>query len=835
MRRKKIGKIIVLTLCGIGLFCCIAYCALFLLLQSPASLKYLASLFGYEVSAGAMSFSPGLSGRIEDLRIKDASSGLTVVCAKVTIKNPLNILLKGRIDGLVLQNPRLTFRSRDSKSDRSFLKKLPDVRLLDIRNAEIDYPAGSEQEIRLADFNLTVKDFSPNKGGHISLQSNFSYKSGADTRTSVKGTIAAMVQLAGFYPIPYGQGSIELTVGSGEYLSGNKTILLNEISLVAKLVYDKRTETFTVDSMTGKSREFGTIKAAAKAVMTGSMPWSLGLSVSSMDFSKVVGFVRPFLKKDLKGWTMKGKGGVETALQGTYADKQRSFSGTIALSFKETGASSPDGSLSAQGVSGAVVLKMKYSSPEQKLAFNLTSVQRHGEQLWKDYYNNLNGQQASVTAEGTFIFTRDIPFSVNAKLDIFQTGEYSVSMSGNKSDWSAKVMAANVSHEKVIEKMLKEYLNSSTSGLKGFSATGYSSLETEIRRSEGATYVSGKYTMTDTAINAPDMQLSVSTISANLPFDLVYPYSARGNLVAPAQGSIRFTDIRKGKLLIGNLQIPVTIARNMLEVTERVVIPIFSGNIQIYDAIVDDLLSPDMQVRFGLKIENINLGSLTQSLLNTELPGTINADFGVMNYQNNRMMSEGTAVINVFGGEIQAANFFAQDITLPSRKFGGDITFKDINLEQVTRKIAVGKMSGIIRGSLKGFVMEYGQPAGFILEVESVKKAGIKQQISADAINNISILGTGAGSVLSKGITKYFKDFPYSRIGIRSVLRNDQFMVNGTIIEGDKEYLVRRGFFRGVDVINQNRNNAISFRDMEERIKRISRPAGAKPDGILVQ
>jgi hypothetical protein len=835
MRRGKIGKIIVLTFCAIGLLCCIAYTALFLVLQSPASLKYLASVFGYEVSARAMSFSPGLSGRIEELIIKDASSGLSVVCPTVTIKNSLALLLTGEIESLEIGNPRLAFRSSAGRSDLSFLKKLPDVRLLDIQNAEIAYLAGKEQEVMLTGFNLTVKDFSPKKGGHVSLRSDFRYRSRADTGISAKGKIAAMVQMAGFYPIPYGQGSIDLTVGSGKYLSGTRTVSLKDLSLGTKLAYDRRTETFAVDSITGKSRELGAIKVAARALMAGSMPWSLNLSMSSMDFSKVFGVARPFLNNDLKGWTVKGRGGVEAALQGTYADAQLSFSGTISLSFKETGAGSPDGSISAQGASGTVVLHMKYSSPEQKLAFNLSSVQRHGEQLWKDYYNDLKGQQASVTADGTVTLTRDLPFSVIAKLDLFQTGEYSAGISGTRQDWSMKVMAAQVSHEKVIETMLKEYLNSSLSGLKGFSATGFSSLETVIRHSGGATYVSGIYTMTDTAINAPDLQLSVRTISVDLPFDLVHPSSAWEKPVSRMPGSIRFTDIQSKRFSLGDLHIPVVIARNMLEVPERVVIPFYSGKIEISDVMADDLLAPDMQVRFGLKIENINLGNLTQKLLDVEMPGAINADFGVMSYQNNRLMSEGTAVINVFGGEIKAGNFFAQDITLPSRKFGGDITFKDINLEEMTGKIAIGRMSGEIRGSLKGFTMEYGQPSGFILEVESVKKKGITQQISSDAINNISILGAGAGSVLGKGITKYFRNFPYSKIGFRCVLKNDQFAINGTILEGDKEYLVRKGLFRGVDVINQNRKNVISFRDMEERIKRISRPAGAKSGGMLVQ
>ena len=67
------------------------------------------------------------------------------------------------------------------------------------------------------------------------------------------------------------------------------------------------------------------------------------------------------------------------------------------------------------------------------------------------------------------------------------------------------------------------------------------------------------------------------------------------------------------------------------------------------------------------------------------------------------------------------------------------------------------------------------------------------------------------------------------------MLNNDQFSINGTIHEGGKEYLVRRGFLRGVDVVNQNPNNVISFRDMRERTQRIFRSPQTAPGGIEVR
>jgi hypothetical protein len=97
-----------------------------------------------------------------------------------------------------------------------------------------------------------------------------------------------------------------------------------------------------------------------------------------------------------------------------------------------------------------------------------------------------------------------------------------------------------------------------------------------------------------------------------------------------------------------------------------------------------------------------------------------------------------------------------------------------------------------------------------------------------------SILGTGADSALNRGITRFFRDYPYSKIGFRCVLTNDQFSVNGTIHEGGTEYLVRRGFLRGVDVVNRNPENVISFKDMQERVGRLARSPQTEPIGVDV-
>jgi hypothetical protein len=118
----------------------------------------------------------------------------------------------------------------------------------------------------------------------------------------------------------------------------------------------------------------------------------------------------------------------------------------------------------------------------------------------------------------------------------------------------------------------------------------------------------------------------------------------------------------------------------------------------------------------------------------------------------------------------------------------------------------------------------YGQPQKFDLLLETVKTKGVPQRISVKALDNIARIGGGQSPFvgLAGSFAMFFKEFPYKKIGLRASLENDVFKVNGTIKEGGNEYLVKRGGFSGVNVVNQNPDNRISFKDMVKRVKRIT-------------
>ena len=61
---------------------------------------------------------------------------------------------------------------------------------------------------------------------------------------------------------------------------------------------------------------------------------------------------------------------------------------------------------------------------------------------------------------------------------------------------------------------------------------------------------------------------------------------------------------------------------------------------------------------------------------------------------------------------------------------------------------------------------------------------------------------------------------------MKARLENDLFQINGTIREQGTEYLIKRRGLTGVNIVNSNPDNQISFKDMLKRIRRVTSGQG---------
>ena len=144
--------------------------------------------------------------------------------------------------------------------------------------------------------------------------------------------------------------------------------------------------------------------------------------------------------------------------------------------------------------------------------------------------------------------------------------------------------------------------------------------------------------------------------------------------------------------------------------------------------------------------------------------------------------------------------------------FKSRIRFQSANQQLFVRQI---------HASLKPDKLEISGNAA--IHWQTRRKNYVPQKINVRAMENIARLGGGQSPFigLAGTVVSFFKEFSYKKIGVAVSLENDMFKVNGTIKKNGLEYIVKKGGLTGVDVINLNPDNRISFKDMVKRIKRI--------------
>jgi len=263
---------------------------------------------------------------------------------------------------------------------------------------------------------------------------------------------------------------------------------------------------------------------------------------------------------------------------------------------------------------------------------------------------------------------------------------------------------------------------------------------------------------------------------------------------------------------------------NQLTMQGPVVVEIPGGTVEMDSIRVRDLFLSPVQARSGVELGTIQTQPLLSPFWSDSPQGTIRGTLSTIVLQDGKITTTGAVTVNLFGGEIVISNIQILHLFSSIPVFKLDGVWHDLNLARITTGTEFGKIEGIVKGHVKNLEIAAGQPQRFQLLLETEKKSGVDQRISVKAVENIAQLGGGQSPFmgLAGTVASLFQTFPYEKIGARASLENDIFRINGLIHEDGVEYLVKRGGFVGVNVVNQNPDNRIRFKDMVKRVKRIT-------------
>jgi hypothetical protein len=246
----------------------------------------------------------------------------------------------------------------------------------------------------------------------------------------------------------------------------------------------------------------------------------------------------------------------------------------------------------------------------------------------------------------------------------------------------------------------------------------------------------------------------------------------------------------------------------------------------------EDVFNRTPRVTTSLTFDRVQLDPFLKDVWPASVDGVVHGNLEDLVFSGNDVASSGDLMLEIFGGRIDVRNPGVKGVLSATPNIYADCLIQNLNLAEMTQDTSFGRIQGVLGGYVKNLEIVNGQPQAFVLHLETIRRQGVPQRINLEAVQNIARIGGGESPFtgFAGKFASFFKEFSYDKIGIHALLENDIFKINGTVKEGGVEYLVKKGGIPGVDVINSNPANQISFKDMVKRIQRVTE---SKSDPVI--
>jgi len=477
------------------------------------------------------------------------------------------------------------------------------------------------------------------------------------------------------------------------------------------------------------------------------------------------------------------------------------------------------------GIEGVVDLK------RSRMTFAADLDAQAGEALYDRYYLNLKINPIVTSCSGTYDLQKRLIELSKLRFDL--TGILPLEIQGffkqgpsSTANADVTVILPKAPLKPIFHHFLQEPYKTEKPFLTTLEIEGDVSAQFRINGFKDAWQVRGHLGWLGGNFSLPEKGIALKGIHLDLP--VWYRTGAAKTPVETLNGRLAVESITIPLLPKQPLSILLNTGPNRISVESPTVIQVPGGDLRLGSVKIEKLFGPDLIIDTRAVFDGIKLQPLLSEIWMRPLAGTLTGTLNPIRYEHHAVTAHGELKAEVFEGRIILSDLGASGIFTPAPVFKLNVKWEDLSLSEMTTDTEFGTIEGVLEGRLRDFEMAYGQPQRFNLLLETVQKKGISQRISVKAVENIAQIGGGGSPFMGMAgaFASFFKKFPYEKIGIQALLENDVFTVNGTIREDGTEYLVKRGGFSGVNVINQNPDNRISFKDMVKRIKRISSKGG---------
>ncbi len=372
----------------------------------------------------------------------------------------------------------------------------------------------------------------------------------------------------------------------------------------------------------------------------------------------------------------------------------------------------------------------------------------------------------------------------------------------------------------IFDRYLKGSLESTAPELKDLALAGTLTADFLLHRSPEALSFRGNLQPQHVDFRLPSADLEIYGAGGSLPLAYSRGTSSDQETGEPQNGILYFNSFKAGPAWLEGAPLRLLSSVNRLEVPELPLLNLADGTINISN-LTATLENQQPVIAARIRVEDIDLETLSQELEITALSGTLNANLGEIRYADQTLSSAGKATISAFGGTTVISNMSIRDPASRYRTLLGDIDFRGIDLYQLTHTFEFGEMNGILDGHIHHLRLFGTVPSEF--DAQLATRDDGRRNISVKALNNLSILSQGGlSAALSRGVYRFIDFYRYQKISLNCTLNTDIFRLQGTARSDSDDYLVYGGLLPPkIDIIAPGRD--ISFKEMLKRLSRIDR------------
>lgn len=362
--------------------------------------------------------------------------------------------------------------------------------------------------------------------------------------------------------------------------------------------------------------------------------------------------------------------------------------------------------------------------------------------------------------------------------------------------------------------------------LRSVSLEGDASADLHVKSDSTGHFISGEARLREASLSLDGSPPVLEDATLSLP--VIYGTIPNDSYSLPLTGKLEVETLRIPFLPEQSLALDLEALPNLIRIPDDMQIMIPGGFIRLSPVTIAHDKREGVTLESAAHFEEVDLRPLLEAFWAEAPGGRLSGSLDPLVFRDGAVTALGALEAEVFEGRVRIENIGASGLFGSASVFGLDARWEDLHLEQMTEGTEFGRITGILNGYIEGFELAYGQPQRFFLLAETVQTRGVEQRISVRAVDNIAQIGGGGSPFVGMAgyFTSLFREFPYERIGVRAILEADVFRINGTILEGDREYIIKRSGFSGVNVVNQNPDNRIGFKDMVKRIQRVTTSHG---------